>query len=91
MNKFSLIFLFLFSSISGQAFGQLQIAEIFTDNMVLQRNQTVKVWGWSRKNDRVTVTFKGKNYSDRSNKFGKWVVELPSMEAGGPFEIWGGR
>lgn len=87
MNKFSFIFLFLFSSISGQAFGQLQIAEIFTDNMVLQRNQTVKVWGWSRKNDRVTVTFGGKNYSDRSNKSGKWMVELPSMEAGGPFEM----
>ncbi|MDN5210844.1 sialate O-acetylesterase [Fulvivirgaceae bacterium BMA12] len=87
MNKFSLLCLLIMFSLNQPLLGQLKIAEIFTDNMVLQRNQTLKVWGWSRKNDRITVRFKGKDYSGKSNKSGKWIVELPSMEAGGPFEM----
>ena len=87
MGKFCFLYLIMFFSLSGPLFAQLQVAEVFTDNMVLQRNQPLKIWGWSKKGERVTVRFKGQDYSGRSNKSGKWIIALPPMEAGGPFEM----
>lgn len=86
MNKIILLLL-LALSVNTLSQAQLKVAEIFTDNMVLQRDQPLHVWGWSQKNERITISFKGKNYTTKPGKSGKWMVKMPAMEAGGPFEM----
>jgi sialate O-acetylesterase len=56
---------------------------LFTDNMVLQRDATVPIWGWAEDGERVTVHFRGKKASAVA-KGGKWMVRLGKFKAGGP-------
>ncbi|MBV6646015.1 MAG: beta galactosidase jelly roll domain-containing protein [Cyclobacteriaceae bacterium] len=65
---------------------QLKIAEIFTDNMVLQRNQPIKVWGWSGQNEKITLKFQGKKYTTKVRS-GVWTIDLPAMQVGGPYNM----
>jgi len=44
----------------------LRLAAIFGDNMVLQRQQTIPVWGWTAPNANVTVKFAGQTKSTRA-------------------------
>ncbi|MBR3772463.1 MAG: sialate O-acetylesterase [Clostridium sp.] len=64
----------------------LKTAQIFTDNMVLQRNRNVRVWGEGRENTEITVTINSHKLKTRVVEY-KWSVELPRMEAGGPYEL----
>jgi sialate O-acetylesterase len=56
---------------------------LFTDNMVLQRDQKVPVWGTAEEGEAVTVTF-GDHRAEAKAKDGKWRVDLPPTAAGGP-------
>jgi len=59
---------------------QLSTSEIFSDNMVLQRNATVPIWGWAKPKDRVTVRFNGQELKTKADKkTGKWMVNLSPM------------
>ena len=53
---------------------------LFTDNMLLQRDKKVAVWGTSDKGDEVTVTF-GDQTVKVAPKDGKWKVELAPLKA----------
>lgn len=64
----------------------LKAAQIFSDSMVLQRNQNVAVWGEGRKNSIITVTINGHKVKTRAIEY-NWYVELPRMEAGGPYTL----
>ena len=54
---------------------------LFQNNMVLQREKPVDIWGWSKPGDKVTVEFAGKTLSGTTGKNGKWLVTFPAMEA----------
>lgn len=58
---------------------------IFTENMVLQRDQAVKVWGWADAGEKIEVTFNGQKLKTKANKQGKWTVQLKPMAFGGPY------
>lgn len=60
---------------------------IFSDNMVLQRNQKVKIWGWVDKGESVSVKFNGQTKNAKANKDGYWILELDPMQAGGPYTM----
>lgn len=59
---------------------------LFTDNMVLQRNQPVCVYGTGKEGESIKVTLDG-NFSRATVSEGEWMVTLPSMEAGGPYTL----
>ena len=59
-------------------------AFIFTDNMVLQRNKPIKIFGEG--DGEVTVTLGGTGVSVIPQN-GKWCAVLPEMEAGGPYTL----
>lgn len=65
----------------------LQPHALFTDNMILQRDVAVPVWGWAAANESIAVTFKGKKYTSKADKQGKWRIMLPATPASGPFEL----
>jgi len=62
-------------------FAEIKMPAIFSDNMVLQRDASVKVWGLASSKAGVEVQFAGANATTKADKDGKWSVELPMMKA----------
>ena len=54
---------------------------LFQSNMVLQRDQPIRIWGWSNPGQKVTVTFAGKEQTDTAGANRKWSVSFPPMAA----------
>lgn len=57
------------------------------NNMVLQRNKPLNIWGWASNGEKVTVSFLGKDYKTTTDATGKWNVVMASQKAGGPYEM----
>lgn len=55
--------------------------------MILQRGETVKIWGWAAPNEKIEVDFIGKKYQAVTNQKGEWVIKLAPQKAGGPHQI----
>ncbi|MDO9373584.1 MAG: sialate O-acetylesterase [Ferruginibacter sp.] len=83
---FTLLVLLLSHKIS---FSQVSVASIFTDNMVLQQQSSVPVWGWSTPGAlvRCTSSWDKKEITARAGSDGKWIAWLKTPVAGGPYEI----
>ena len=61
-------------------------AAVFSDNMVLQREKNISVWGEADNGAAVTAELNGKKAECTAND-GKWSLILPPMPAGGPYEL----
>lgn len=57
---------------------------LFSDHMVIQRDQPIYVRGTGA--GHVSVTFMGKTY-ETFCRAGDWEIELPAKPAGGPYEM----
>jgi len=87
MKRFFLI-TFLFVVVFSSTINAIvKIPSIFSDNMVLQRDQTVNIWGWADRNEVVLVVFNGQNIKTKADKAGCWKVQLSPMTFGGPFTL----
>ena len=60
---------------------------IFCDNMVLQREVTVKIYGTADEGEVITVTIDGTENSTTTDSLGKWSVGMPPHDAGGPYTL----
>ena len=49
----------------------MKLAALFSDNMVLQRDRPVPIWGWSKPGDRVAVEFAGQKKTATADAAGK--------------------
>lgn len=76
-----------FTDVFGQASSQFKLANIFSDNMVIQRDMRAPVWGKASPGETVSVEFSGHTISTRADEDGKWMVRLPTLKAGGPYEM----
>jgi sialate O-acetylesterase len=65
----------------------LRLAAIFSDNMVLQRDVGVPVWGWAGAGEQVTVSFLNQKKTATAGADGRWMVKLDSLSAGGPHDL----
>jgi sialate O-acetylesterase len=65
----------------------VHIADIFSDNMVLQRNLNVKVWGNASPGEKLSLSFNGQRHTTKADKKGNWLVVLCPMKAGGPLNM----
>ncbi|MBT3470440.1 MAG: hypothetical protein HOK49_02150 [Opitutae bacterium] len=72
------LFLLLGLSASDQ---QLELAVPFTENMILQRDSKVPVWGFDQPGNKITVQFAGQNQTALSDKNGDWMVKLNPLRA----------
>ena len=66
---------------------QVRLPRLVSSGMVLQRDAPVRLWGWARPSEKVTVSFQGKAYAATTGADGQWRVQLPAMKAGGPYEL----
>jgi len=80
----TLLFLLLYS-IAGMS--QVVLPPFFNCNMVLQQGIEIPVWGWASPGEKVTVTFEKNTVSARTGKNGRWRVNLPKMDHGGPYKM----
>lgn len=65
----------------------VRLSKVFTDNMMLQRDQPIRVWGWAEPDEAVTVTLAGKSAPAKADAKGAWAVELPAMKEGENLEL----
>ena len=70
-----------FSLLTGSAWSDVKIPAVFTDNMVLQRNQPVPIWGTAEAEEKVTVSFAGQSKSATADAQGAWKVTLDALQA----------
>lgn len=82
--SFLLIFSFLFT-LPLQA--QLQLPQIFSNGVVLQRDNPIPVWGKSTALDTIIVTLDNGLDTTIADESGNWQVELSAMDAGGPYTM----
>ena len=61
--------------------GEFSVASIFSDGMVLQRGQSVPVWGWADAGAIVAVEFNGQNKTTTADADGRWQVKLDPITA----------
>lgn len=59
----------------------LTLAHVFSDGMVLQRDQDVRVWGWGKPSDSVTLEFAGQTAKAKIDAKGAWQTQLKPMKA----------
>jgi sialate O-acetylesterase len=57
------------------------LPKVFGDDMVLQRDMPVPVWGWAEKGEKVTVIFAGQEKGAVAGENGTWRVNLDPMKA----------
>ena len=77
----------LFMTINASA--DIGLPSLIGDNMVLQQNARVKIWGWSGAAEKITVIPSWNNNPDTvtANRNGKWALYIQTPKAGGPFII----
>ncbi|MEI7829122.1 MAG: sialate O-acetylesterase [Prolixibacteraceae bacterium] len=79
--------IFLFACLLGQS--QIKVASVLGDNMVLQRNSEIKIWGTAKSGEKLTVKadWVTGQVSATANDKGNWLVKFKTKEAGGPYSI----
>ncbi len=89
--KFSLstliVFFFMLSENAGFSQNSIKLPWFFRDNMVLQREKPIKLWGTSAPKKVFEMEFCGEKRKVKADESGKWRVEFTGKEAGGPFEM----
>ena len=74
-NLIIIISLFTINLIASQ---DLKLPSIFNDNMVLQQDSNVFIWGWSKSNSQVSinVSWNKKTFKVKSDSKGKWLFKV---------------
>lgn len=62
------------------------LAQIFTDNMVLQKDVKVPIWGEAPSDSNIVVEIHGQ-VKETLAVNGKWFVLLSPLKSGGPYEL----
>lgn len=76
----------VYAAITGD-FGGLQMPQLYTDNMVLQRDYPLTLRGKADAGEKVTVAIAGQKGTAIAGRDGKWTVTLLPLKAGGPYTL----
>lgn len=75
-----LITLFLLSS--SQLFAlKLELPSVLADQMILQREQPVPIWGFSESGAKIIVEFAEQKHTVTADPDGKWIIHLTALDA----------
>ena len=85
MRKIQLLFVSVF--ICSSLFADVSLPNFFGNNMVLQRDKPIPVWGWANANEKITVQFNHQTKATKADKAGKWMIKLDKENAGGPYVL----
>lgn len=77
--------------LSANLYADVKMPPVFSDNMVLQRDIPLNVWGWADKGEKVTVSFAGQEKtaiavddgnpsSSKDSAVARWIVKLDPLK-----------
>lgn len=87
MRLKSLFFMLYTLCILFPSGAQVTMPKFFSDNMVLQRDKPIHIWGHSSTNEKIEVYFKGQNKKTTATDNGNWSVYLEASAYGGPYTL----
>ncbi len=76
-----------FAVLSAPNAKNLKVISLFGDNMLLQRNMRVPIWGAALPGGTVEIKFNGQTKQAKVGKNGEWKTYFDPMKAGGPYEM----
>jgi sialate O-acetylesterase len=79
--------LIIFFFCHSLTYAQLRLPRIFSNDMILQREAAIPVWGTANAGIPIKVELGGKLIKTVAGKDGKWSLKLAAMKAGGPFTM----
>ncbi|MCI6550511.1 MAG: sialate O-acetylesterase [Prevotella sp.] len=67
----------------------IKLPSMLADNMVLQQQSRIRLWGTAKAGTRVTLftSWDKRTYSTKSDPEGRWEVAVRTSAAGGPYTI----
>lgn len=88
MKHILLIFIILFA-FSNTMFGKIMLPSVFSDNMVLQQNSKVAIWGWSEPGEtvRIVTSWNKDTVKVKADNTSAWKTSIQTTGAGGPYSI----
>lgn len=69
------------------AHADVRLPHLFTDHLVLQRQQPIHVWGWARAGEAVQVELHHQTSRTTADAQGHWRAVLKAEAAGGPYTL----
>lgn len=88
--KHILLTLVILSVFSMNMFGKITFPSVFSDNMVLQQNSKVAIWGWAGPGETVKIVASW-NTKDtvkvKADNSSAWKTSIQTIGAGGPYSI----
>lgn len=86
-NKAILVISALVLSLVVQA--NIKLPALIADNMVLQQNSSVRIWGWANPGEKVTIStnWDTTTYNSQTLPDSTWLVTIATTSAGGPYTV----
>lgn len=83
MNKTIIISVFFISVFCKSIIAEIKMPSIFANNMVLQQQSDVLIWGSAKPNIQTTVytSWDNKKYKTKSDFKGKWQIKIKTTKA----------
>lgn len=81
---------YIFLLIANISMANISLPSVFSDNMVLQRNSTTKIWGWASPGEEIKLVASWNptdTLSTKGNRQAKWELKLKTPEGPGPYTI----
>lgn len=72
---------------AGAAFADVRLPRLVGDNMILQRDSKLLLWGWADPGEKVSVEFHGQRVTAKTGAHGQWSALMGPLGAGGPYEM----
>jgi sialate O-acetylesterase len=76
----------VYSAITGN-YGGLRMPNVFANNMVLQRNKAIPIFGTANANEEIAISFHGQTKKTKADSDGKWKIIFDALPAGGPYTL----
>lgn len=85
--SFLSMFILFGCQVSKHPAKKITLNPLFTDNMVLQQNQEIPIWGNAEPGGEVVITLNEEQKTAVADDEGNWKVNLSPQSAGGPYEL----
>ncbi len=84
----SRVVLFMLAALlMAQTQADLKMSSVFSDHMVLQQKEPIRIWGWTTALQEVTVKFANQTVVATAATDGRFELNLDPVAAGGPYAL----